>query len=91
MASAIASACRRARSTWLTHLASSHGKLVLDDGAVTAVVDNHRSLLPAGVDGVLVAGRALSATHEAQAQPVIPRDGFLPPDDHIQQVASDVA
>ncbi|MFC0581177.1 glutamate 5-kinase [Micrococcoides hystricis] len=46
---------RRARSTWLAHLASSHGKLVLDDGAVTAVVDNHRSLLPAGL--VRVEGR----------------------------------
>lgn len=46
---------QRARSTWLAHLASSHGKLVLDDGAVTAVVDNHRSLLPAGL--VRVEGR----------------------------------
>ena len=46
---------RRARSTWLMHLASVHGKLVLDDGAVTAIVDNHRSLLPAGL--VRVEGR----------------------------------
>lgn len=38
------------------------------DGYTTANVYQipYRSLLPAGVDGVLVAGRALSATHEAQ-------------------------
>ncbi|TWS25310.1 glutamate 5-kinase [Tsukamurella sputi] len=41
-----------ARRFWVRHAADVHGDLVLDDGAVAAVVDRRRSLLPAGVHGV---------------------------------------
>ena len=37
------------RLLWLAHLATVHGRLMLDDGAVKAVRDRHRSLLPAGI------------------------------------------
>ncbi|MFC7402554.1 glutamate 5-kinase [Citricoccus sp. GCM10030269] len=50
---------RSARGIWLGLLAEVQGRVVLDDGAVTAVVKNKRSLLPAGiigVDGVFDAG-----------------------------------
>jgi glutamate 5-kinase len=40
------------RLLWLAHLASVHGRLVLDDGAVRAVRDRHTSLLPAGISAV---------------------------------------
>lgn len=47
------------RLLWLAHAASPHGRLVLDAGAVRAVVDRRASLLPAGitaVQGAFVAG-----------------------------------
>lgn len=50
---------RTARSAWLGLLAEVRGRLVLDDGAVAAVVERGRSLLPAGisaVEGVFEAG-----------------------------------
>ncbi|BCW45847.1 glutamate 5-kinase [Arthrobacter sp. StoSoilB5] len=40
------------RLLWLAHLATVHGRLMLDDGAVKAVRDRHRSLLPAGISDV---------------------------------------
>ena len=40
---------RPARMLWLQHAASTRGRLVLDDGAVRAVVERRMSLLPAGV------------------------------------------
>lgn len=40
---------RGARSAWLAHLAHTKGRIVIDDGAVAAVVERNRSLLPAGV------------------------------------------
>ncbi|MEV7662177.1 glutamate 5-kinase [Paenarthrobacter sp. NPDC089316] len=40
------------RLLWLAHLATVQGRLVLDDGAVKAVRDRHRSLLPAGISEV---------------------------------------
>ncbi len=43
------------RLLWLAHAAQSSGRLVLDDGAVAAVVTRRMSLLPAGV--VRVEGR----------------------------------
>ncbi len=49
------SATGRRRSTrllWLAYAARSHGRLVLDDGAVRAVRGGLASLLPAGVVGV---------------------------------------
>jgi glutamate 5-kinase len=47
------------RLLWLAHAASPHGHVVLDAGAVRAVVERRASLLPAGitaVDGTFVAG-----------------------------------
>ncbi|HET7312500.1 MAG TPA: glutamate 5-kinase [Mycobacteriales bacterium] len=48
-----------ARMLWLAHATTPRGRLVLDDGAVRAVVDRRTSLLPAGVvrvDGDFAAG-----------------------------------
>ncbi len=44
---------------WLRHATSAAGQVVLDDGAVTAVLERHSSLLPAGivrVEGTFLAG-----------------------------------
>jgi len=43
---------RSTRLLWLAHAARTHGRLVLDDGAVRAVRDGHASLLPAGITAV---------------------------------------
>jgi glutamate 5-kinase len=43
---------RPVRLLWLAHLASIQGRLTIDDGAVQAVRDRHRSLLPAGITSV---------------------------------------
>lgn len=43
---------RPVRMLWLAHLADIRGRLVLDDGAVRAVSERHKSLLPAGITGV---------------------------------------
>ena len=40
------------RMLWLAHAATTQGRLVLDDGAVRAVVDRRTSLLPAGITAV---------------------------------------
>jgi glutamate 5-kinase len=40
------------RQLWLAHAAVGRGRLVLDEGAVTAVVQRRASLLPAGITGV---------------------------------------
>ncbi|MBO0595913.1 glutamate 5-kinase [Nesterenkonia sp. E16_7] len=40
---------RGARSAWIAHLAHPKGRLSIDDGAVAAVVEGRRSLLPAGI------------------------------------------
>ncbi len=51
---AFAPATRRtsARLFWLRHAASSSGSLTLDHGAVLAVTQRRKSLLPAGITGV---------------------------------------
>jgi len=41
-----------ARRFWLRHAADATGRLYLDEGAVTAVVDRRRSLLAAGITSV---------------------------------------
>lgn len=41
-----------ARALWLAHASSSSGKLVLDNGAVKALIEKKVSLLPAGVVAV---------------------------------------
>jgi len=50
---AFAPAARRtsARLFWLKHAASSSGSISLDHGAVAAVVNRRKSLLPAGITG----------------------------------------
>ncbi|MGC0409606.1 glutamate 5-kinase [Streptomyces sp. SAI-195] len=40
------------RLLWLQHASTPRGALVLDDGAVRAVVEGRKSLLPAGIAGV---------------------------------------
>jgi glutamate 5-kinase len=40
------------RLLWLAHATTGRGRLVLDEGAVEAVVDRRKSLLPAGVTAV---------------------------------------
>jgi glutamate 5-kinase len=40
------------RLLWLAHLATVRGRLVLDDGAVKAVRERRRSLLPAGISNI---------------------------------------
>jgi len=40
------------RLLWLAHLATARGEILLDDGAVRAVTQNNRSLLPAGITAV---------------------------------------
>ena len=40
------------RLLWLAHAATPRGRLVLDDGAVTAIKERGVSLLPAGVTSV---------------------------------------
>lgn len=53
---------RSVRMLWLAHLADIRGRLVLDDGAVRAVRERHKSVLPAGitaVNGEFVAGDAV--------------------------------
>lgn len=42
-----------ARKFWVRHAADTQGALELDAGAVRAVVDRRRSLLPAGITGVV--------------------------------------
>ncbi|WGH84209.1 glutamate 5-kinase [Auritidibacter ignavus] len=43
---------KTARSAWLGLMAETRGSILIDDGAVIAVTQRHRSLLPAGVVGV---------------------------------------
>ena len=43
---------RSARLLWLAHATHPRGRLVLDDGAVAAVVKRGKSLLPAGITAV---------------------------------------
>ncbi len=53
---------RSVRMLWLAHLADIRGRLVLDDGAVRAVSERHKSVLPAGitaVSGMFEAGDAV--------------------------------
>jgi glutamate 5-kinase len=56
------------RLLWLAHAAQAAGRLVLDDGAVAAVVQRRKSLLPAGVvrvEGRFAAGDAVDLVDTA--------------------------
>lgn len=46
---------RASRLLWLAHATTARGRLIIDDGAVAAVVERRKSLLPAGI--VRVEGR----------------------------------
>jgi glutamate 5-kinase len=43
---------RASRLLWLAHATTPRGRLILDEGAVAAVVQRRKSLLPAGILGV---------------------------------------
>ncbi|HEX5543277.1 MAG TPA: glutamate 5-kinase [Micromonospora sp.] len=61
-----------ARLFWLAHATSPRGRLHLDPGAVQAVVDRRKSLLPAGitaVDGAFTAGDPVDLV-DTSGQPV---------------------
>jgi glutamate 5-kinase len=50
---------RSTRHLWLAHATTASGRIVIDDGAVVAVVQRRMSLLPAGItaiEGTFVAG-----------------------------------
>ena len=56
------------RLLWLAHATAPRGRLVLDPGAVAAVVQRRLSLLPAGivaVDGEFAAGDPVDLVDEA--------------------------
>jgi glutamate 5-kinase len=42
----------RSRRLWLQHATTARGRLIIDDGAVTALVERKKSLLPAGITAV---------------------------------------
>ena len=42
----------RSKKHWLAFTAKTRGRIVIDDGAVRALIENGRSLLPAGIVGV---------------------------------------
>ncbi|MBM6400337.1 glutamate 5-kinase [Phycicoccus sonneratiae] len=44
-----AAATRASRKRWLAHATTARGRLVIDDGAVAAVTERRKSLLPAGI------------------------------------------
>jgi glutamate 5-kinase len=61
-----------ARLHWLAHATTPRGRLFLDAGAVAAIVDRRKSLLPAGitsVDGGFTAGDPVDLV-DASGQPV---------------------
>ena len=63
---------RSARLLWLAHASTPLGRLLLDDGAVAAVVQRRLSLLPAGVtavEGEFAAGDPVELC-DAQGRPV---------------------
>ena len=43
---------RTSRMLWLAHATTPQGRVILDDGAVAAVVERRKSLLPAGITAV---------------------------------------
>ena len=60
----------RSRLLWLAHASAPRGRLVLDDGAVAAVVSRRMSLLPAGIvatEGDFVPGDAVELVDRAGA------------------------
>ncbi|MCR9094589.1 MAG: glutamate 5-kinase [bacterium] len=57
----------RGRKHWLAYTAKTRGRIVIDDGAVRALADRGRSLLPAGVlrvEGAFEIGDSVSCVNE---------------------------
>jgi len=65
------------RMLWLEHLASVHGQLILDDGAVKAVRDRHTSLLPAGISAISGDFEAGDAVEMASADGTVIARGLV--------------
>jgi glutamate 5-kinase len=68
---------KSARGIWLGLLAEVQGRVVLDDGAVAAVVRNKRSLLPAGITRVEGRFDAGDPIELADARGVVVARGFV--------------
>jgi glutamate 5-kinase len=61
----------RDRKHWIAHTLKARGRLVVDPGAVRALVEGGKSLLPAGVlgvEGVFEFGNAVSVVDEASRE-----------------------
>lgn len=59
---------KNSRLLWLAHASASHGRLVIDDGAATALTERSVSLLPAGVtkvEGDFSAGDAVEVVSQS--------------------------
>lgn len=68
---------RPVRMLWLAHLADIRGRLVLDDGAVAAVRDRHKSLLPAGIVSVTGSFEAGDAVEMADRHGTVVARGLV--------------
>jgi glutamate 5-kinase len=68
---------KSARGIWLGLLAEVQGRVVLDDGAVAAVVRNKRSLLPAGITRVEGRFDAGDPIELSDARGVVVARGFV--------------
>ncbi len=61
----------RGRKHWLTFTGKTHGQIVIDEGAVRALVDRGRSLLPAGilrVEGSFEIGDSVSCVNDQRQE-----------------------
>lgn len=68
---------RPVRLLWLAHLADIRGTLTLDDGAVKAVREGHKSLLPAGITNVSGAFEAGDAVDLADLRGLVVARGLV--------------
>lgn len=68
---------RPTRMLWLAHVADIHGRLVLDDGAIKAVTQRHKSLLPAGIVAVAGDFEAGDAVEIADANGTVVAHGLV--------------
>lgn len=75
------------RLLWLAHASSAHGRLILDDGAVNAILERGVSLLPAGVtavEGTFISGDTVELA--SQSGKVIARGLVAFDSDEIPQM-----
>lgn len=73
---------RRARHLWLAHATTPRGRLMLDDGAVAAVVQRGKSLLPAGIRSVTGKFAAGDAVDVCTLDGVVVARGLVNYDSH---------